>query len=98
MDALPICLTWKPQTVSTFISKLVRKGYLEPYRSGQYIYYHILISMDEYRRYLVKKNLSFWNHDNVLAYVSDLCHARQMTREEIRRLKEELDELDTDIK
>lgn len=33
---------WKPQTVSTFLGKLVRKGFVEQYRDGRYFYYRIL--------------------------------------------------------
>ena len=30
---------WKPQTVSTFLARLVRKGYLNMYRSGRTFLY-----------------------------------------------------------
>ena len=29
---------WKPQTVSTFLSRLVKKGFLNMYRKGRYCY------------------------------------------------------------
>ena len=32
---------WKPQTVSTFLARLVRKGYLRHYRQGRgVLFYH----------------------------------------------------------
>ena len=30
---------WKPQTVSTFLIRLVKKGYVSTYRKGRYFYY-----------------------------------------------------------
>lgn len=31
---------WKPQTVSTFLSRTVHKGYLESKREGRHVYYN----------------------------------------------------------
>ena len=36
---------WKPQTVSTFIAKVVQKGFLKMVREGRRITYEILISL-----------------------------------------------------
>lgn len=41
---------WKPQTVSTFLARLVRKGYVTGRRQGRYTYYKPTISLEEYRR------------------------------------------------
>lgn len=40
---------WKPQTVSTFLARLVKKGYLTSKRIGRYTYYHPEITKEEYR-------------------------------------------------
>ena len=40
--------SWKPQTVSTFLSRLVKKGFLSMYRKGRYCYYVPLIEQEEY--------------------------------------------------
>lgn len=40
--------TWKPQTVSTFLTRLVRKGFLTSYRKGRYAYYEPVVKKDEY--------------------------------------------------
>lgn len=40
--------TWKPQTVSTFLSRLKKKGYLDAYDKGRYRYYFSTITKDEY--------------------------------------------------
>lgn len=39
---------WKPQTVSTFLSTLVRRGFLTSYRKGRYTYYEPAVSKAEY--------------------------------------------------
>lgn len=44
---------WKPQTVSTFIARLAKKGYLNVYRKGRYSYYMPLITLTEYREELL---------------------------------------------
>lgn len=43
---------WKPQTVSTFLARLVRKGWLSMYRKGRYCYYQPTISKEEYDKYI----------------------------------------------
>lgn len=87
-------LKWKSQTASTFLNKLVLKGFIEPYRDGQYIHYHILVKEQDYRDFIVRQNLTFWNEGNVAAYVSDLFHARKLTRDDIASLRGKLKELD----
>ena len=41
---------WKPQTVSTFLSRAKKKGFLASYQKGRYSYYQPLVSKAEYRR------------------------------------------------
>lgn len=40
---------WKPQTVSTFLHRLVEKGYLSMERKGRYCYYTPTVPLEEYR-------------------------------------------------
>ena len=39
---------WKPQTVSTFLCRLVKKGYLTSERNGRSYYYTAKVSMEDY--------------------------------------------------
>ena len=39
---------WKPQTVSTFLARLVTKGYLSSYRQGRVFYYIPDITKETY--------------------------------------------------
>lgn len=42
--------TWKPQTVSTFLARAKKKGFLSSYQKGRYSYYQPLVSKAEYRK------------------------------------------------
>lgn len=46
---------WKPQTISTFLCRLVRKGFLSSYRKGRYTYYVPLIRMEDYYELMVQQ-------------------------------------------
>ena len=46
---------WKPQTVSTFLAKLVRKGYLKMKREGKKYTYKILVAEEAYRKERLKQ-------------------------------------------
>ena len=48
---------WKPQTVSTFLSKLVQKKYLKLCRNGKIYTYKILISEKDYKQNLYKHQI-----------------------------------------
>ena len=41
---------WKPQTVSTILTRMRIKGYLEFYRIGRVFYYRVLVSKEDYLR------------------------------------------------
>lgn len=63
---------WKPQTVSTFLGKLVKKGYIEQYRKGRYFSYKILIDRHDYRCEMLRKDMEFWNDGDMDMYLSEL--------------------------
>lgn len=90
-------MNWKSQTVSTFLNKLVQKGYIESYRDGQYIHYRILISQEEYKADQIETQAGFWNQGNVVAYASNLLKNSKLTGEEITQLQKTLEELKNDL-
>lgn len=49
---------WKPQTVSTFLTRLRRKGYLTFYRKGRYMFYQPKISLEDYRKFMIDTIMS----------------------------------------
>lgn len=50
---------WAKQTVSTFLRRLVEKGYAKRERSGRYIYYSPIAEKEEYAAKLKKEYEDF---------------------------------------
>ena len=78
---------WKPQTVSTFLGKLVRKGFVEQYRDGRYFYYRILIDKHTYRTQMIRDDVEFWDEDSLEMYISELFDKKTFTAKERKQLK-----------
>lgn len=78
---------WKPQTVSTFLGKLVRKGFVEQYRDGRYFYYRILIDKHTYRTQMIRDDVEFWDDDRLEMYCSELLDKKTFTAKERKQLK-----------
>lgn len=87
-------LNWKPQTASTFLNKLVNKGFVSPYRDGQYVHYHILIQEEDYLKYILNQEVDFWTKGDICAYANALFMSRTMSKDEIGIIKNKLDELE----
>lgn len=84
---------WKPQTVSTFLAKLVRKNYLKLQRNGKIYTYKILISEAAYRQKLYKHHISFWNHNDISEFVTEMFDNGDLTKEDLEGLKAKINEL-----
>lgn len=67
---------WKPQTVSTFLARLVRKSYLESYRQGRVFLYRILVSQEDYVGEMAERFIAFWNCGSVEAFLAALERRR----------------------
>lgn len=63
---------WKPQTVSTFLARLVRKSYLESYRQGRVFFYRILVTQEDYVGEMAEQFIAFWNQGNVEEFLKAL--------------------------
>ena len=84
---------WKPQTVSTFLAKLVRKDYLKLIRNGKIYTYKILITEKDYKQKLYKHHISFWNQNDISNFVTEMFDNGDLTKEDIQRLRDKIDEL-----
>lgn len=84
---------WKPQTVSTFLARLVRKGYLRHYRQGRVFFYQILIPLEEYKGQLTNDYVNFWNHANADEFLFALANERPLRQDEIERIQTLIDGL-----
>lgn len=78
---------WKPQTVSTYLGKLVGKGYLDQHREGRYFCYSILISRRDYRCHELAQDLRFWEDGDVDLFASELLDEKTFTKTERDALK-----------
>jgi predicted transcriptional regulator len=84
---------WKPQTVSTFLAKLVRKNYVKLLRNGKIYTYKILITEAQYRRKLYQHHVSFWNHNNMSNFVTEMFDNGDLTKEDIADLRSKIDDI-----
>lgn len=84
---------WKPQTVSTFLAKLVGKKFLKLQRNGKIYTYKILISEADYKRKLYKHHISFWNNGNVNSFVTEMFDNGDLSQDVIEDLHSKIEQL-----
>lgn len=77
---------WAPQTVSTFLGKLVQKKYLELQRNGRNYTYKILVAEKDYIRKLYKHHISFWNHNDITEFINEMIDNNDLTISEIESI------------
>lgn len=83
---------WKPQTVSTFLTRLVKKGFLSMYRKGRYCYYQPLVSKAEFWKATMQENARFFTKGDMGALACCLCDD-VLSEEDIEKLKKKINEL-----
>lgn len=83
--------TWKTQTVSTYLARLVKKGYLFMERQGRLFYYHPLIEEEDYARREITKCMDMWGNDKTGALLSAFTQAKGLTEEEREYIRSILD-------
>lgn len=77
---------WKPQTVSTYLSHLVQKEFLQMNRAGKVYTYHPRVSGEEFMKYDVRNFAEYWGispADLIRTFVD----VRGISEEECRELK-----------
>lgn len=84
---------WKPQTVSTFLARIVDKGYLRSYRQGRVFFYQILVPLEEYRGQQAKEFVEFWYHNNADEFLRSLMAARELRVKETARIRKLIKEM-----
>lgn len=85
--------TWKLQTVSTFLARLVKKGYLDMYRKGRTFFYKPLVKEADYKKQLMIDFIQFWNGGSVADFVCSLCESVEITKEDREQIKEIIDKV-----
>lgn len=82
---------WKPQTVSTFLARLVKKGFLSMERKGRQFYYYPLVTEEDYSKKEIVKCVDFWSDGKLDSLVAAFSEARGLTKDEAERIKKLLD-------
>lgn len=77
---------WKVQTVSTFLSKIVKKGYLDMRRQGRTFFYHPLVTEEAYGRREIKKCVELWGGGKISGLLSAFVQEYGLTAEECREI------------
>lgn len=83
--------TWKTQTVSTYLARLVKKGYLSMERQGRLFYYHPLIAEEDYAQREITKCMDMWGNAKTGALLSAFTQAKGLTEEEKEYIRSILD-------
>ncbi|MCM1325741.1 MAG: BlaI/MecI/CopY family transcriptional regulator [Bacteroidales bacterium] len=74
--------TWKTQTVSTYLARLVKKEYLSMERQGRLFYYHPLIAEEDYAQGEISKCVDMWGNAKIGALLSAFTQTKGLTEEE----------------
>ena len=80
-----------PQTVSTFLSRLVKKGFLNMYRKGRYCYYQPLVSKEDFWRATMEESAKFFTKGDLGELACCLCDD-MLDAKDIEKLKKKLNE------
>lgn len=85
---------WRPTTVSTFLSHLREKGYVDFTRKGRDCCYTSLISEKVYKEAQMKEMFEFWGKRNVGTTLASFFEEQGMDAKSAEKVKEMIDELD----
>ena len=85
---------WKPQTVSVFLGRIVKKNLLVSKRQGRQFYYYPTISEEEYRKKETVKCVDTLGDGKADVFFAALSQARNLTEEEKKKIRGILNELD----
>ena len=78
---------WKSQTVSTFLARLVRKGYLRHYRQGRVFFYQILVPLEDYKSRMTQEFINFWHRGCADNMLMSLLMTRSLKQGEIEQIR-----------
>lgn len=85
---------WKLQTVSTFLSRAVKKGYLEMKRRGRTFDYYPLVPEEEYGRREIVKCVEDWGGGRLGNLIASFAETGKLSAEEREHIRGMLDGMD----
>ena len=81
-------------TVVTFLQRLAEKGYVETYRKGRIAYVRALKTEKEYMNKFLSEAEQFWFEGDSSHLMAALCDTKKLSKDEIERIRELLDDVD----
>lgn len=78
---------WKNSTMSTLLSRLISKGYLQKQNIGKSNLYSPIITLTEYKNYATKKFVKRIHAGDVRSFIASLIDDNEITSEDIIELK-----------
>ena len=87
-DLRAINKEWKPNTILTFLARLIEKGILTSIRHGRSNEYKPLITESEYKQFETRSFLNAVHNGSVKNFITALYEGNDLTPEEIAELKE----------
>lgn len=85
---------WKLQTVSTFLSHAVKKGYLEMKRKGRSFDYYPLVTEEEYGKREIVKCVDNWGSGKLGNLIASFAEIRELSEKEKEQIRSMLDGMD----
>ena len=85
---------WKVQTISTFLSRMVKKNYLSMERKGRTFYYYPLVTAASYRKRELDRQISFWEESGLDGLIASFTRTAKLTEDEKEKIRRLLDAMD----
>lgn len=84
---------WKPQTVSTYLTKLVQKEFVQMHREGRFFFYEVLVKEEDYRSEQAKQFIKFWDGGSVEHFLEAYYKGKKLAPGEKDKLKQVIERL-----
>lgn len=85
---------WQTKTVTTFLSRIVQKGYLTVERKGRLFYYYPTIREEDYCRREVIRFADSWTKGRADVFLAAFLSGRTLSEDERKRIRSMLDGLE----
>lgn len=82
-------------TVSTFVLRLIDKGFIKTHKVGRNSFVHAIKSEQEYKDKLLSESMDFWYKGKASNLISALYNINKLTKDDIVEIRGLLDELDS---
>lgn len=90
-------LDWSRNIVSTYLSRVVNKGYVESYKNGRKYYYHVIMTEDDYKAQMIAYDIEFYYHGSVGKYVRCILERISLTEEDLQEIAVALEGAAADV-